>query len=143
MSDPLTADAICALVRDFLAERIPSGRDGGYAPVTVEQMDALDTIIYAIIEAKWEQDIDRDLPVCYDTWDRTRYWKPFSPPIPHTTSLNTNAERLDALGCVLGSLSSMMDRAKIEVECLRRRLLLEEAPASLLLALDKLKETDA
>ena len=54
----------------FLAEHRDS--DGGWAPVTEQDLVQLDAIICLLIEAKWSPDTDGDRPISYRIVDRTR-----------------------------------------------------------------------
>lgn len=56
---------------EFLTERRTS--DGGWAEVRDEDIDQLNELIYAIIDAKFEKDEDSDLPIEFRLTDRTKY----------------------------------------------------------------------
>jgi hypothetical protein len=55
----------------FLAERRKS--DGGWAVPTKQDMQQLDSLLYQIIEEKFQRDSDGDLPVRFVLTDLTRY----------------------------------------------------------------------
>ena len=65
-------DKLGNMIDTFLSQRRESD-DGGWAPVTPDDMKQLDGILWALIEAKWGKDPDGDRPVEYTLVDRTRY----------------------------------------------------------------------
>ena len=66
----------------FLA--VKSRSQGGYAPVGEEDIQALGEILGGIIEAKYEKDLDGDVPVRFNLVDRTRFWNNSFFNIPYT-----------------------------------------------------------
>ena len=59
-------------IDQFLAERREG--DGGYAPVTNEDVASLHRILSLLVEAKFEADPDGDRPIDWNIIDRTKYW---------------------------------------------------------------------
>lgn len=72
-----------AKIEKFLAGKKKSA--GGWAPVDEGEIEELENIVYALIEAKYEKDPDGDLPVSAHLTDRTRFKLPVILPIPHTS----------------------------------------------------------
>ena len=69
------------MIAAFLAERRES--DGGYAPVTRDDIRQLYDIIYKLIELKWENDPDGDGPMSAKLIDHTKGHMSYFQPIPH------------------------------------------------------------
>jgi hypothetical protein len=69
-------------IEAFLAERSVS--EGGFAPVGDKDLESMVGIMHALVEAKYEQDPDGDLPVSFHLVDRTRYQNTHFALIPHT-----------------------------------------------------------
>lgn len=69
-----------------MSRKTKKASDGGYAPVEPKELDELRDIIDALIELKYESDVDGDRPVEVMLVDRTRYERPFVLPIPYTHS---------------------------------------------------------
>lgn len=70
----------------LLAERRVS--TGGYAPVTDEDLEQLHVLMYAIIEAKWGEDPDGDLPIEYKVVNRQAHERMHYAPIPYKHKIN-------------------------------------------------------
>jgi hypothetical protein len=75
-------DTLFKRIDAFLAEKKKS--NGGYAPVTDQEMQQLRDIFDRLVALKYEQDPDGDLPVDAILVDRTRFEKPLYLPIRHT-----------------------------------------------------------
>ena len=75
----MTKKRLLARIDAFLKERKKS--DGGYAPVTDDEMGQLRTIIDGLIALKYEEDPDGDHPVDVILTDRTRFERPMHLPV--------------------------------------------------------------
>ena len=94
-----------AQIENFLKDKKKS--TGGWAPVDDDEIEALETIIGALISLKYEKDPDGDLPVSAHLTDRTRFKLPFILPIPHTVSCNQQVADLSVLHDAIGRHMSM------------------------------------
>ena len=80
-------------IKTFLKERRVS--DGGWAPVTGDDMEQFHAVIYSLIEAKWGADPDGDRPIQYKLVDRTKYWPLHYFPIPYGHDDGKREEEFD------------------------------------------------
>jgi hypothetical protein len=80
-------------IKTFLKERRES--DGGWAPVTDEDMEQFHAVIYALIEAKWGADPDGDRPIDYILIDRTKYRPMDFFPLPYGHRTGKREEEFD------------------------------------------------
>lgn len=71
------------LIADFLTEYRESD-NGGWAPVTEDDLDRFYDIICELIALKWSEDCDGDRPIEVDVTDRTRYHRLHYTPVPYT-----------------------------------------------------------
>lgn len=69
------------LIADFLAERRKS--DGGFAPVTEQDLNQLCSIMEKLTGMKWGRDADGDLPIDWEIIDRTRFERMHFQPVPY------------------------------------------------------------
>lgn len=85
-------DKLVKKIESFISTRSQS--NGGYAPVSNKDLQDLSSILHSLIEAKYEEDPDGDLPISYQLTDRTKYQtSPFSP-MPHIHRLGDDANAL-------------------------------------------------
>lgn len=70
-------------------------QDGGWLPVTPNDMRLLVKVVYDVIKAKWDPDAEGDLPVEPRLVDRTRYGFSSGRPLPHLHQVETMAEMLE------------------------------------------------
>lgn len=70
------------MIEGFLAERRES--DGGYAPVTDLDMEQLYTIMDMLLDRKFGEDPDGDLPIEYKLINRNLYFGMHYRPIPYS-----------------------------------------------------------
>jgi len=90
--------ALNGLIDKFLAEKRVS--DGGWAPVTEQDLRQLCSLMDRIIRMKWGKDPDGDLPIELEVVDRTRFQRMHYAPVPYEQDAD-GALGLERLGIVL------------------------------------------
>jgi hypothetical protein len=83
----------------FLSEPRESN-NGDWSKPTDDDMELLYSIIYELIEQKFERDCDGDLPLKFHVCDRTRFESPCYIDVPHTGLHATLDERVRAMEAV-------------------------------------------
>ena len=76
-------DAVMELLPKFLEEPRKT-KDGGYAPVSDEDLKMLGKLFHAIIEAKFERDVDWDLPLEWTITNRHTHMSPSFVAVPYS-----------------------------------------------------------
>jgi hypothetical protein len=110
-----------AKIEKFLADKKKSS--GGWAPVDDGEIEELENIVYALIEAKYEKDPDGDLPVSAHLTDRTRFKLPVILPIPHTHSAEGDvADMHEAISRHMTMAASHSESAKTLMQLLSGEL---------------------
>lgn len=72
----ITKQTLLRDIETFLSER-KEAKGSGWPEVKLEEERQLNAIIHALICLKWEEDVDGDLPIEWETVDRTKYYHPF------------------------------------------------------------------
>lgn len=94
-------------LRKLLVTRSES-EDGGYAAVDPVDMGLLIEVVYAVIAAKWDEDVDGDLPVTLRLVDLTRYHILSSLPVPYLHKARDPKEFLYIMRIAAGNASQAM-----------------------------------
>ena len=84
------SDELVRLIQAFLSERRHSD-DCGWATVEQQDLNQLECILYALIEAKWDADTDGDYPIEYVLVDRTKYVRDNFFSIPYVHEANAES----------------------------------------------------
>lgn len=93
---------LTAKLEAFLATR--SRGDGGWAPVSERDLEDLYGIMNLVLETKYEQDVDGDLPVQYQLVDRTRCEPMHFMPVPYSHNAETEEQIMSNLDTHLVNL---------------------------------------
>lgn len=110
-------DNLAKKIESFIAIRSKS--EGGYSPVSNKDIQDLSSILQSLIEAKYEEDPDGDLPISYQLIDRTKYQtSPYSP-MPHTHRLGGD---LNALRSALRSAQTNVNIARDNLDQVMRAI---------------------
>ena len=79
-------------IEKFLSERKKSA--GGWAPVSNDEIKQLYNIINLLIEEKYEEDVDGDLPVEVEVINRHLYQRMDFRPVPYRHKIETEDDEL-------------------------------------------------
>lgn len=115
------ADELLANIRNFLKDRRPSV-NAGYAIPTDEDIQQLYTIVQQLIELKFEEDPDRDLPIEFHLVNRTEGRNPYMRTVPyeskdltgafqgHIENLQTAVEEVNRIFRHIDSMKSYIEK---------------------------------
>jgi len=92
-------EALDRLIDRFLAERRESDA-GGWAPVTLADIERLHIILNKIIRMKWGADPDGDRPINWQLIDRTKFEPMHYDPVPYEHQVE-GAAKFERLGIVM------------------------------------------
>jgi hypothetical protein len=98
-------------VEKFIRNRRPRV-DSGYAPVKDGDITELSMILQAIIEAKWDADVDGDYPINWKFIDRTKCEPMHFRAVPYKHECKT----LEEAQCVLDALLTNVNVAVHNLE---------------------------
>lgn len=98
------------LIDKFLAERRTS--DGGYAPVTEDDLNLLYQVVDSLLLEKLQEDPDGDLPVEIRIVNRHTHERMHYRPVPYLHKCKTQKDYLEHINTVMGNLSSAAEQAR-------------------------------
>ena len=110
------------LINNFITGRKVS--QGGYAPVTKQEIHDINHIIEKLLELKYERDSDGALPITWAIVDRTKYYNPFlrysQLEYPSNAQNDEGVYDMDKLYKDLDSRLNILDIAIDELNMIRR-----------------------
>jgi len=115
-----TRKRLNAVLKKFLAERVEAGHNGSdWAPVTEEAYNQLGELVHLLIELKWEEDCDGDVPVRFRLWDRTKDMQDsYNQFIVPRKVPNDGVALTRWLGRLAGNVDMAMSTLRREIDCL-------------------------
>lgn len=111
MTDQVRKDDFLRKLSRFLEEH-KDGK-GNWAPVTREEITEMYGLLYEMVELKYAEDCDGDLPIQIKIVDKTKFQSSNFFPLPHLPLDSTLAQVNEYLGLAQTNLSMAADQVRI------------------------------